>query len=69
MNPTSMLLAAALMLGHLGEQDAEQRLVNALESVIREGKQVTRDFGGTASTKEMAEAVARQLRKTPAARL
>merc|ERR1711933_188768 len=34
-NPTSMLLSAAMLLGHLGEADAERRLVAALEAVIR----------------------------------
>merc|ERR1711933_519113 len=62
-NPTSMLLSAALMLRHLGEVAAEAALVKALEEVIQEGKATTRDLGGKAGTMQMAEAVAEKLRR------
>jgi isocitrate dehydrogenase (NAD+) len=43
-NPTAMLLSGVLMLEHLGEQAAADRLENAIAKVIRDGKQVTYDL-------------------------
>src|SRR6266516_4780147 len=57
-NPTAMILTAAMMLDHLGEADAATRLRQATDAVLAEGKAVTRDLGGSASTTEMAEAIA-----------
>jgi isocitrate/isopropylmalate dehydrogenase len=45
------------MHGHHGEPDAAARLIEALETVCREGTR-TRDLGGTASTSEVGDAVA-----------
>lgn len=56
-NPTAMILSAVLMLRYLGEQDAADRVENALAAVIREGKTVTYDLGGNAKGMEMAEAI------------
>ena len=61
MNPTSMLLSASMMLGHLGEVEAARRLEAALAATIREGE-TTPDLGGKAGTMQMAEAVAKKLR-------
>eukprot|EP00930_Biecheleria_cincta_P057147 TRINITY_DN43120_c0_g1_i1.p1 TRINITY_DN43120_c0_g1~~TRINITY_DN43120_c0_g1_i1.p1 ORF type:complete len:368 (+),score=52.34 TRINITY_DN43120_c0_g1_i1:110-1213(+) len=66
-NPTSMLLSAALMLRHLGEVAAEKALGQALEAVIQEGVATTADLGGSAGTMQMAEAVAAKLRENIAA--
>ena len=63
-NPTAMLLSAKLMLDHLKETDAAQRLETAVAEVIREGKQVTYDLGGTAGTREMGDAVIAKLSKS-----
>lgn len=60
-NPISILLSTAMMLGHLGEELAEKNLVRAIEAVISEGICVTRDLGGTAGTQEMAAAIAKKL--------
>ncbi|CAK0853862.1 unnamed protein product [Prorocentrum cordatum] len=60
-NPSSMLLSAAMLLGHVGEEDAQQRLVDALEAVIAEGQFVTRDLGGSSGTQAMAQAAAAKL--------
>jgi isocitrate dehydrogenase (NAD+) len=57
-NPTAMILSGVLMLRHLNERDAADRVEQALAAVIREGKTVTFDLGGKASGSEMAEAVA-----------
>jgi tartrate dehydrogenase/decarboxylase/D-malate dehydrogenase len=48
--------SASLMLDHLGEEEAAKRLLDAVESVCREGI-LTRDLGGTASTSEVGDAV------------
>ena len=62
-NPTAMLLSGALMLRHLGERDAAERVEGAVASVIGEGKAVTydlrkdRDQSKAASTTEMADAI------------
>ncbi len=56
-NPSAMILSASLMLEHLGEMKAAKRIIEALESVIAEGKHVTYDLGGDAQTSQMAEAI------------
>ncbi|MBS4022447.1 MAG: isocitrate/isopropylmalate dehydrogenase family protein [Dethiobacter sp.] len=56
-NPTAMILSSVMMLRHLGEDSAAQRLENALSAVIRKGKTVTYDLGGSATGREMAEAI------------
>jgi len=56
-NPTALLMSSILMLDHLGERIAAERIQNALESVYREGKHTTRDVGGKAGTNEFADAV------------
>jgi isocitrate dehydrogenase (NAD+) len=56
-NPGALVLAACMMLEHIGETERAQRIRRALESTIREGKTVTRDLGGTASTTEFTDAV------------
>jgi isocitrate dehydrogenase (NAD+) len=56
-NPTALLMSSILMLDHLGERIAAERIQNALDSVYREGKHTTRDVGGKAGTDEFADAV------------
>ncbi len=60
-NPTALILSGVLMLRHLGEMEAADRVEKAVHAVIREKKQVTRDLGGTASTMAFARAVADKL--------
>jgi isocitrate/isopropylmalate dehydrogenase len=45
------------MLQHLGEFEAARRLQTAIERVYAESKHVTRDVGGTASTREFTDAI------------
>jgi len=59
--PSAQMLAAAMMLDHLGELDAARRLRRAVEDVIVTDGLRTRDLGGTASTKEFGDAVARRV--------
>ncbi|HEX6313922.1 MAG TPA: isocitrate/isopropylmalate family dehydrogenase [Gemmatimonadaceae bacterium] len=56
-NPGALVLAACLMLDHTGDRFRADRIRRALESTIRAGKVLTRDLGGTATTKEFADAV------------
>ena len=57
-NPMAVVLSSAMMLDHLGEQAAADRVRGAVHVVLREGKHLTRDLGGTAGTTEIAEAIA-----------
>jgi isocitrate dehydrogenase (NAD+) len=66
-NPCGLILSAALMLAHVGEQDASDRIIDAVASVVREGQDVTSDLGGTAGTMAMAKAVARYVQSPSSA--
>src|SRR3954453_24193361 len=66
-NPTAMILSGKLMLDHLGERDAAQRLEDAVAAVIREGDKVTydmkpsRDDPTAVGTREYADAIIEKL--------
>jgi isocitrate dehydrogenase (NAD+) len=62
-NPTALLMSSILMLNHLGEQSAAQRIEKALIKVYKEGKHVTKDVGGKAGTQEFTDAVIAALPK------
>lgn len=62
-NPTATILSAAWMLEYLGYEKHAKAIRDATLDVIREGKYVTRDLGGSASTLQMAEEVARRSAK------
>ena len=59
-NPTALLLAAGLMLDHVGHIDLAYRLRGAIHAALNEDKIRTRDLGGTASTQDFAQAVSRR---------
>lgn len=61
-NPSAQMLAAAMMLDHVGELDRAQRVREAVEKVIVEDVIRTRDLGGTAGTREFGDAVVRRVR-------
>ena len=56
-NPIAQIWTGAMMLEHLGEVEAGRGVVAAIERVVKEGKVLTRDLGGTASTAAMGEAI------------
>src|ERR687883_96550 len=56
-NPTALLQSGILMLRHLGERDAAERVEQAMLKVYTEGQVRTRDVGGTSHTDEFAQAV------------
>jgi len=63
-NPTALMQSAALMLSHLGEEDAARRLQSAVEWVYAEGKHLTPDVGGTGTTTSFTDAVVRRIENT-----
>jgi isocitrate dehydrogenase (NAD+) len=60
-NPGALVLAACMLLEHIGDRERANRVRRALESTIREGKTVTRDLGGTASTDQFTDAIIAKL--------
>lgn len=56
-NPAAMILSAVLMLQFLGEHKGAFKLEQSLLEVLKQGKNLTVDLGGTATTMEMAHAV------------
>ena len=60
-NPMALILSAAMMLDHLHELEAAQRVRRSVVAVLAEGRVLTRDLGGTHGTTEIAEAIAARL--------
>jgi len=67
-NPMALMLAGVLMLRHIGEREAGDRLERAIASVVADGEEVTydlkadRDDPSAVGTKEFADAVIRRMR-------
>jgi isocitrate dehydrogenase (NAD+) len=60
-NPTALMLSGVLMLRHLGETAAAERVEDAIRAVIAERRAITYDLGGHAGTSDMADAVLERL--------
>jgi isocitrate dehydrogenase (NAD+) len=60
-NPGALVLAACMMLEHIGDVERAKRIRRALEQTIRDGTTVTRDLGGQASTEQFTDAVIAKL--------
>jgi len=60
-NPIGTIWAGAMMLQHLGFPAVHDSIMAAVERVLREGRCLTRDMGGTASTEELGKAIAAAL--------
>ena len=60
-NPTALLLSGLLMLDHIGERAAAERIRGALTRVLTAGTVRTRDMGGTAHTTDFTAAVCREI--------
>jgi 3-isopropylmalate dehydrogenase len=58
-NPIATIRSAKMMLDYIGETDKADRIEAAVAQVIQEGLVCTYDMGGTATTSDMADAVAR----------
>ena len=64
-NPTALLLSAIMMLRHMKEETAGDRIEFALNKVLQKRETVTRDLGGTATTSQFADAIIQALEKSP----
>ncbi len=62
-NPISIIMAAALMLKHLGDPEAAAKIEKAVTDVLAEGKVRTADLGGTAPTTDITDAIVQKIRK------
>jgi isocitrate dehydrogenase (NAD+) len=56
-NPTALILSGAMMLDHLGEIEAAQRIRDAVRTVVKEARIVTPDLGGSAKTTAMTNVI------------
>jgi isocitrate/isopropylmalate dehydrogenase len=56
-NPTGFLLAACMLLDHVGQRQAGDRIRAALHRVVRSSGPRTRDMGGSAGTEAYADAI------------
>ena len=61
-NPLALMYASALMLDHVGRQDLAKRMRAAIHATVHEDNVRTRDLGGQATTKEVAEAIVQRVR-------
>jgi isocitrate dehydrogenase (NAD+) len=60
-NPTALMLSGVLLLRHIGQQAAAERVEGAIRAVIAEGRATTYDLGGSAGTSEFADAIVARL--------
>ncbi len=60
-NPIASIRSAALMLEYMGYAEPALAIYNAVDKVLREGKVLTPDLGGSSSTTDVEEAVAKAL--------
>ncbi|MGZ8994101.1 MAG: isocitrate/isopropylmalate dehydrogenase family protein [Burkholderiaceae bacterium] len=63
-NPLALLLATAMMLDHVGRNDAALTLRNAIDGTLRDDGVRTGDLGGSATTRDMTQAIVRRIAKT-----
>lgn len=62
-NPTALLLSSLMMLRHMNLFDYAAKIEKAALTTIAEGRAITGDLGGKASTKEYTDAIIQKLRK------
>ncbi len=60
-NPIALTRSAALMLKHIGERDAAQRIERSIGRLLERGETLTPDLGGKASTSDVTDAIIREL--------
>ena len=60
-NPTALLLSACMMLDYIGEKDSSLKIKKALHKVLEEGRILTQDLGGSASTTEFRDEIIKNL--------
>ena len=57
-NPIAQIWTGAMMLDHLGHEDAGKAITDAIEAVLAEGADLTRDLGGAATTQQLGKTIA-----------
>lgn len=62
-NPIATIWAGAMLLETIGEKRASDRVLEAIEAVLREGKVRTYDLGGNSKTSEVGDAIVREIRR------
>jgi isocitrate dehydrogenase (NAD+) len=62
-----MILSAVMLLRHIGETAAAERIDRALSAVLKAGTDVTADLGGSAGCDRMAHAVVEKLKRMESA--
>jgi tartrate dehydrogenase/decarboxylase/D-malate dehydrogenase len=60
-NPIGTIWAGAMMLQHLGHQDAHDSIMDAIENTLRESADLTPDMGGKANTESLGKAIAKNI--------
>jgi isocitrate dehydrogenase (NAD+) len=60
-NPTAVILSAVMMLRHIGESESARRIEDAVLDVLKEGKHLTGDIGGKATTTQYTDAIVERL--------
>jgi isocitrate dehydrogenase (NAD+) len=61
-NPLAVIMSGVMMLNHINERAAAEKIKTAYNQVLAEGKTLTRDLGGTAGTNEFADALIAKMR-------
>ena len=60
-NPIALLRSGAMMLAHMGERTAAQRIERAIANVLKKGEHLTGDLGGKATTEQLTNAILSEL--------
>lgn len=60
-NPIALLEAAVMMLEHIGKFDVATKIKNAILKTLTNGESLTKDLGGNANTKELTQAIIKNL--------
>ena len=60
-NPIGAIWAGAMMLQHLGYNNAHDMIMNAIETVLRSGMELTPDMGGKGNTEDLGKAIAAEI--------
>lgn len=60
-NPIALLQAAVMMLNHMGKRDTAEKITKAILKTLKAGKALTKDLGGTATTKELTAEMIKNL--------
>jgi isocitrate dehydrogenase (NAD+) len=62
-NPLALIMSGVMMLNHIGEESIAERIKAAYDTVLAEGKHLTRDLGGSETTESFADAIIAKLPK------